>query len=114
MKKKIMLISFICLIDLGMNMRQQSSKKTDQVTNQKSDRGASRKKSGIRQSWTAEEKQAIHRHFKEELFSRKLPGKDKIMKCCKMDADLMGRSERWTTIKDFIRNQIRKTNPLDF
>ncbi|XP_030833631.1 uncharacterized protein LOC115926148 [Strongylocentrotus purpuratus] len=98
----------------GMSMPQQSRKKSDQVANKESDRGASRKKRSIRQSWTAEEKQAIHRHFKEELRSRQLPGKEKIMKYCKMDADLKGRTKRWTTVKDFIRNQIRKTNPLDF
>lgn len=95
-------------------MPQQSRKKSDHVANKESDRGASRKKRSIRQSWTAEEKQAIHRHFKEELRSRQLPGKEKIIKYCKMDADLKGRTKRWTTVKDFIRNQIRKTNPLDF
>lgn len=74
---------------------------------------AGKSKSRIKKSWTTKEKIAVARHLRHFLASRSLPGKVPIEVMLKAEpAVFKGRT--WRNIKDFVRNQTRKTNPMSF
>ncbi len=66
-----------------------------------------------RKPWNSKEKQAVAKHLSGYLRSRTVPGKNAIMVLFKAEGKLLeGRS--WRNIKDFIRNQARKKDPMAF
>ncbi|XP_071833308.1 uncharacterized protein [Apostichopus japonicus] len=70
------------------------------------------KQNTTKKPWTTEEKQVVARIFKSCFLKNNLPGKDKIMTAIHAEPTLQSRT--WRNIKDFIRNQNRKSDPLSF
>ena len=63
--------------------------------------------------WTCEEKAAVNEHLGVFLRTRRIPGKQKITEAMKASGNLF-KDRTWRNIKDFVRNQIRKKDALDF
>lgn len=59
----------------------------------------------IRKTWTAEEREAVLRHFADHILMERLPVKREVDKCKKMEKYLSERT--WKNIKDFVRNRIQ-------
>ena len=59
------------------------------------------------------QKAAVAKHFRKHLVSRKLPGKAQI-EALFMAEPTVFEHRSWRNVKDFVRNQIRKKNPLSF
>ena len=55
---------------------------------------------------------AVAKRLKTYFETTRLPGKAKCEECIECEKSLEGRD--WRNIKDFVRNQIRKADPLDF
>ncbi|XP_072168584.1 uncharacterized protein [Diadema setosum] len=82
-------------------------KSGSKVKGTKRERGQKRKR-----PWTKEEKLAVAKRLKTCFETTSLPGKAQCEECLKCEKSLRGRD--WHNIKDFVRNQIRKADPLDF
>ena len=57
-----------------------------------------------------DEKLSVKKHLGVFLHTRRLPGKEDIEKCLQQEEALKNRS--WRNVKDFIRNQIGKKDPM--
>ena len=62
--------------------------------------------------WTTEEKTAVLKHFRDYSETHRLPGKQKIQKVISAEPALHAR--KWTSVKDFIIHNLKKTDPLGF
>ena len=59
-----------------------------------------------RQPWTKEEVKIVLKAFKKDIALNQLPGKAAIVQV--IDAHQCLSNRKWTNIKDFIRNYLRK------
>ncbi|KAJ8018851.1 hypothetical protein HOLleu_42936 [Holothuria leucospilota] len=62
--------------------------------------------------WTPQEKQIIATKFINSFVTSKLPGKKEILDVINQEPLL--KSRKWTNVKDFILNQLKKNDPMDF
>lgn len=66
----------------------------------------------FKQPWTVEEKLVIARRFQRCFQNNQLPGKKEIT--CVLNTEPKLQARKWTKVKDFIRNQLRKDDPMGF
>lgn len=74
--------------------------------------GAKKTTNITKKTWSSEEKHAVIKHFQHCFQNNRLPGKREIQNVLMSDSTLQSR--KWTNVKDFIRNQLKKQDPLDF
>lgn len=67
----------------------------------------------VKKVWTREEKRAVAAHLGMCLRTRSLPGKAAIIELFKREPTVF-QERSWRNVKDFIRNQIRKDDPMSF
>jgi len=65
-----------------------------------------------RRPWSKEEKHAVARHLLSYFKTNRVPGKDKCEACISREPVLQRR--HWKNVKYFIKNALRKKDPLDF
>ena len=87
-------------------------RKTSYAPPQKVKETTTMKKVVKKRPWTRDEKVAVTKRLKSCFELRKVPGKAQCDECISAEPSLRGRE--WTNIKDFVRNQLKKTDPLDF
>jgi len=63
--------------------------------------------------WTSKEKAAVYQHLGDYPRTRKLPGKLAVENLFKAEPTVF-KQRQWRNVKDFVRNQIRKKDPLSF
>nr|XP_054770981.1 uncharacterized protein LOC129278875 [Lytechinus pictus] len=71
-----------------------------------------KKKTSERKVWTKKEKTAVASSLRYFFIHHKLPGKREIEKAMSSQPVLQARN--WKNIKDFVRNNIKKDDPLSF
>ena len=81
-----------------------------QTDNENGERRA--RKRTQRKPWSTEEKMAVARNFGHCFKNCSLPGKKDIESVLLSEHVLQNRT--WTNIKDFVRHQMGKRDPLDF
>ncbi|XP_038062636.1 uncharacterized protein LOC119733132 [Patiria miniata] len=63
--------------------------------------------------WTCAEKKAVVKHLGMFLRMRKVPGKGPITALMNAEPQLF-KNRTWRNVKDFVRNQVRKQDPMSF
>ncbi|XP_033638514.1 uncharacterized protein LOC117299161 [Asterias rubens] len=107
--------------DTGFDSDQSEAEQSDAEPEEPSTSTGNRHKKGVcekqgpkaRRAWNSREKAAVTKHLGGFLKSRTVPGKAPIMKMFKAEQRTFSH-RTWRNIKDFIRNQTRKKDPMGF
>ena len=67
----------------------------------------------LKKPWSKKEKTAVADHLGYFIRARTLPTKAPIMALLKREPETFA-TRSWRNVKDFVRNQIRKTDPMSF
>lgn len=87
-------------------------RKATRAPSQKTKTKQQKKRVVTKRPWTREEKEAVAKRLKTCFELGKVPGKAQCDECMLAEPSLKGR--QWRHIKDFVRNQLKKSDPLDF